>query len=230
MNKTLALPENKNGRDFVVGDLHGHIDMLRELMGIVAFDQDIDRLFAVGDLIDRGPNSADCLRLVMEPWFYSAMGNHELMMLDAVSGEFPNAMSCWVMNGGGWWSGETENDQKELAAIASSLPIAIAVGSGVNRFNVLHAEFLGTDSDLDQVHLLDQHVHMQMLWGRSVVEGKQTPTHGQLSMTYVGHTIVRRPGTRANHGFIDTGSFLLGTGRLTMIEPSTGNIWQSNNK
>jgi len=74
---------------------------------------------------------------------------------------------------------------------------------------------------------LDNHVHMQMLWGRSIIEGKQTPQHGRLSMTYVGHTIVKQPCTKARHAFIDTGSFLLGTGRLTMIEPATGHIWQA---
>lgn len=219
--------ENVHGRDFVVGDIHGHTELLNQLLDNVAFDRSIDRLFAVGDLVDRGPNSADTLRLVLEPWFFSVMGNHELMLLDAVSGQFPNAMSCWVMNGGGWWSGEPETVQQELAAIAKSLPIAIAVGSGINRFNVLHAEFMGTDADLDQVALLDNHVHMQMLWGRSIIEGKQTPQHGQLSMTYVGHTIVKRPCTKARHAFIDTGSFLFGTGRLTMIEPATGQVWQS---
>ena len=227
MNPILRLPENQHGRDFVVGDVHGNFAMLNELMEVVAFDRNVDRLFAVGDLIDRGPNSADVLRLTLEPWFFSAMGNHELMMLDAVCGEYPDAMHHWVMNGGGWWSGEPETVQKELIACAKSLPIAIAVGSGVNRFNVLHAEFLGTDADLDCAHALDAHVHMQMLWGRSVVDGKQTPTHGALSMTYVGHTIVRQPCTRANHAFIDTGSFLIGTGRLTMVEPSTGQIWKS---
>ena len=227
MTSILKLTENKNGRDFVVGDIHGHIGLLNELLEVVAFDRDIDRLFAVGDLVDRGPNTADVLRLCLEPWFFSAMGNHELMMLDAICGEFPNAMSCWVMNGGGWWSGITEIERKELAVIAQSMPIAIVVGDGVNRFNVLHAEFLGTDTDLDSAHMLDTHVHMQMLWGRSVVEGKQSPTHGGLSMTYVGHTIVKQPCTRANHAFIDTGSFLIGTGRLTMVEPATGNIWQS---
>lgn len=227
MSLIKMFPENLHGRDFVVGDIHGHTELLNQLLDNVAFDRSIDRLFAVGDLVDRGPNSADALRLVMEPWFFSVMGNHELMLLDAVSGEFPNAMSCWVMNGGGWWSGEPETVQQELVAIAQSLPIAIAVGSGINRFNVLHAEFMGTDADLDQVALLDNHVHMQMLWGRSIIEGKQTPEHGRLSMTYVGHTIVKQPCTKARHAFIDTGSFLLGTGRLTMIEPATGHIWQA---
>lgn len=58
--KVLSLPENQNGRDFVVGDIHGHFAMLNELMEVVAFDRNVDRLFAVGDLIDRGPNSVRC--------------------------------------------------------------------------------------------------------------------------------------------------------------------------
>jgi serine/threonine protein phosphatase 1 len=41
------------GRDFVLGDLHGTTDLLRLLMEHVAFDPKKDRLFSVGDLIDR---------------------------------------------------------------------------------------------------------------------------------------------------------------------------------
>ena len=47
--------ENATGRDFVVGDLHGMFSHLEALLNEVAFDESADRLFSVGDLIDRGP-------------------------------------------------------------------------------------------------------------------------------------------------------------------------------
>ena len=50
-------PKNHEGRDFVVGDLHGMFQTLEALMETVKFDTTIDRLFSVGDLVDRGPES-----------------------------------------------------------------------------------------------------------------------------------------------------------------------------
>ena len=79
--RVIAHPANLQGRDFIVGDLHGHPDVLRRLMDHVAFDYDMDRLFSVGDLVDRGPNSAGALDLLEAPSFYPVLGNHDAMLL-----------------------------------------------------------------------------------------------------------------------------------------------------
>ncbi|OCB02809.1 hypothetical protein BBC27_11345 [Acidithiobacillus ferrivorans] len=76
--RVIAHPANLQGRDFIVGDLHGHPDVLRRLMDYVAFDYDTDRLFSVGDLVDRGPDSAGALDLLDEPWFYPVLGTPTL--------------------------------------------------------------------------------------------------------------------------------------------------------
>jgi serine/threonine protein phosphatase 1 len=59
-----SLPTNSRGKDYVVGDLHGCYDLLQRVLGEVGFDTTCDRLFSVGDLIDRGPNSLKCLELL----------------------------------------------------------------------------------------------------------------------------------------------------------------------
>ena len=53
----LKLPENTQGRDFVVGDLHGRFDDLQEAMRLNQFDPGKDRIISCGDLIDRGSGS-----------------------------------------------------------------------------------------------------------------------------------------------------------------------------
>ena len=63
------LLENTRGRDFVVGDLHGCLPDLKALLTTVSFNPDKDRLIAVGDLVDRGPESLGVLRLLGAPWF-----------------------------------------------------------------------------------------------------------------------------------------------------------------
>ena len=68
---------NEQGRDFVVGDVHGCFRTLERGLREVQFDADSDRLFGVGDLVDRGPNSADALVWLEERFHAVALGNHE---------------------------------------------------------------------------------------------------------------------------------------------------------
>lgn len=72
---------NMDGRDFIVGDLHGCYDELQNLLKHVKFDKSKDRLFSTGDLMDRGPKSLECVTLLAQPWFYPVLGNHEDLIL-----------------------------------------------------------------------------------------------------------------------------------------------------
>lgn len=88
MNTTLStadiitLPVNTQGTDYVMGDLHGCYSLLQAALDTVNFDPARDRLFSVGDLVDRGPDSLKCLQLLKQPWFYAVLGNHERMLMD----------------------------------------------------------------------------------------------------------------------------------------------------
>ncbi|WP_438818590.1 hypothetical protein, partial [Streptomyces brasiliscabiei] len=60
----LRLPKNEVGRDFVVGDIHFKTIELHKGLRALGFDSSIDRVIAVGDLIDRGPGMLDGLKLL----------------------------------------------------------------------------------------------------------------------------------------------------------------------
>ena len=55
-------PNPGKGRDLVVGDVHGHFATLRHALGELEVGAG-DRLFSLGDLIDRGPDSSHNWRL-----------------------------------------------------------------------------------------------------------------------------------------------------------------------
>ena len=57
-----SFEENRQGRDFVVGDVHGEFGVLENALEQIQFDFQVDRLFCVGDLIDRGPQTCSVLR------------------------------------------------------------------------------------------------------------------------------------------------------------------------
>ena len=90
---------NVDGRDFVVGDLHGCYDMFQAELNKVNFDFEIDRMFSVGDLIDRGTQNIECLDLLHQPWFHAVKGNHEDMFYNCfMHGE----ENIYLVNGGQW--------------------------------------------------------------------------------------------------------------------------------
>jgi len=213
---------NTNGRDFVVGDIHGSTDQFSKLLELVKFDYENDRVFCVGDLIDRGTDSVGAIKLLENKWFYSVLGNHEQMMLDACGGELASEYS-WNCNGGTWHLEEENTDQYDhLVELIAESPLAIIVGDGEQRFIVLHAEYYGDDEMLENEHI-EEHV-ARMLWGRTNIDKGDAPTLG--ATIYCGHTIVDAPIKVGRHYYMDTGAFAA-SGYLTMIDTKSGEIYTS---
>ena len=71
--------QNTVGRDFAVGDIHGCFTELQRGLEAIGFDPSTDRLFSVGDLVDRGPESHLALQWLHKPWFHAICGNHDFM-------------------------------------------------------------------------------------------------------------------------------------------------------
>lgn len=84
----LVLEPNKKGRDILIGDIHGRIETLDVVLEGLTAD---DRLFFVGDLIDKGPKSKEVvLKMVAAsanpngPKIYVTRGNHEQECMKAI--------------------------------------------------------------------------------------------------------------------------------------------------
>ncbi len=141
---------NTSGRDFAVGDLHGCRAMLDTLLAHAAFDRQKDRLFSVGDLVDRGPDSMGCLALIGEPWFFPVLGNHDAMLLAWLmdqQGLNPGWLRYYVepylnpRNGGSWAQTVPHGARRNLIAELRTLPLARRAGrGGEQEFWVAHAE------------------------------------------------------------------------------------------
>lgn len=193
------IPKNKTGRDFVVGDIHGYYEKLRAEMTRVGFNETSDRLFSVGDIIDRGPDSEACLGLLYAPWFYMVRGNHEQMMVDALTSKrWPN----WRRNYGRWTQTMETSDLKAWAKRLALTPIAMTVDHGDFTFGLCHAEPDGRNWDQMRENPGSA---KPMMWGRRALHtGKGKSVKG-VDITLHGHTPVKKPRWVGNRYFLDTG-------------------------
>jgi len=76
-----AVLRNPPRRIFIVGDLHGCADELRDLLAQERFETSSDLLVAAGDLVAKGPKSVEVIALLMEYGALAVLGNHDQYLL-----------------------------------------------------------------------------------------------------------------------------------------------------
>ncbi|MCU1762147.1 metallophosphoesterase [Pseudomonas sp. 14P_8.1_Bac3] len=217
---------NRTGRDFVVGDIHGQFDTLRMLMSQVEFDTDNDRLFAVGDLIDRGAQSEQVVDWLAMSWFHSVRGNHEQMVIDCMvdGGDVQRHMR----NGGEWFYKLPASTQVKILTVLQGLPVAIELElPNGEQVGIVHAE---VDDDWREgvaaltrlrgkVAFMD--AKKTALYSRVKFETqKQTIVKG-MHKVFVGHTTVKHVTEMGNTIYMDTGCSF-SDGMLSMVELCSG--------
>ncbi len=232
-----------DARVFVVGDVHGHFTLLEQKLKEVGFDKSKDRLFSVGDLVDRGPESVSAVDYVAQPWFDAVRGNHEEMLLPATA-----ATDWHVRNGGGWfdtWLMMDKNEARKAAAVLTSLPLAMLVTLPDGRkMGLCHASLPAAKHD-SEVSLTDWNDVAELaarekwpfdenpfLWDRDQVYRAQklmqkSPEYrserklrefnpDNVDLVFFGHTPMKEPLTVGKCTWLDTGAFA--TGNLTLKE------------
>jgi serine/threonine protein phosphatase 1 len=98
-------------RVYAIGDVHGCLEQLVALHYAIAADLKArpvaeSVLVHIGDYVDRGPDSAGVIWLLLGTIAppvtkrVDLMGNHEVMMADAIEGANERSAGAWLSNGG----------------------------------------------------------------------------------------------------------------------------------
>ena len=216
---------NPAGRDFVVGDIHGMFSHLQVLLSEIEFDTESDRLFSVGDLVDRGPESRNALDWLARPWFHACRGNHEQFAIDSTD---PEQLALWVNhNGGGWWLELEPTDHEFYRDSFRKLPIALEVTTGSGIVGIIHADippFVSWERFMELLQTHNRDATLYALWSRNRISGAITtnPVSGGVMKVYCGHTPTRETVHVDNVCYIDTGAVYVQEGyseaRLTLVE------------
>lgn len=186
---------NTAGRDFAVGDIHGHFTRLQRALDLVGFNPAADRLFSVGDLVDRGPESDQVDAWLSKPWFHAVRGNHEQMAIDAYRLDPDGrAGGDHLANGGAWLYARSSIGQGCYVQLLADLPLIIEVMTPQGLVGIVHA-----DCPLPTWTMLQdwakgnmpglRNVEEAVQWSRSRITHEQHHGVGCVRAVVVGHTL-----------------------------------------
>ena len=231
MNDIPRIDANAHGRDFVAGDVHGEFATLERLLDDVGFEAARDRLFALGDLIDRGPDSTTALDWIeSERITLSVRGNHEQRLLERITrAEEESEIGAWGLAIHPWFADVDRDAWPRWSAMIRAMPLAATVATQAGPVGLVHASpttrawdaMLGMlrAGDPDTVwHALENTAIARADRLRATQDGM--PGDGQIEgvrAVITGHTPLFRVACTGNTWHIDTKAGLPG-GALTLAQ------------
>ena len=218
---------NTVGRDLIVGDIHGCFTKLRQALDEVCFSPETgDRLFSVGDLVDRGPESPLAVEWLQQPWFHAVQGNHEDMAIRWPNGNMDPGN--YTANGGGWNVSNSPEACRALSECFAMLPVAMELKTATGLLGIVHADCpFGAWQDFI-ASLEDATLSKSMLgaivdaaqWSRERIASTTQDDVSGVRAVVVGHTPMQRFTSLGNVLNIDTGGWLT-RGHFTILDAAT---------
>lgn len=217
-------------RCYAIGDIHGRLDLLRELLGRIEQDnasrapKDVS-IVLVGDLVDRGPNSKGVVEWAMDPKVdfakvYTLMGNHEELMVRCLGGEV-ESLSNWLENGGydcvksyGVEVGALYGQDPDwvLSQIAPLIPRRHLDFLSSLPHSVRFGDYLLVHAGIRPGVPIDRQSKTDLHWIRAEFLDSKAD-HG--AVVVHGHTVTEKIEEKENRIGIDTGAYK--TGILTAV-------------
>lgn len=168
---------------YAVSDIHGQYEMFLKLKELMEED---DICYVLGDCVDRGPGSIKILMDIMvDKRFKMLLGNHELMMLEALEAAEEGYMDfqLWYGNGGqGTHMEFMEYDRGTQMAILSFLK-RLPVKFEYKDIILTHAGF---SFELEEYVLDDILDEERLVWDRSHITSRALSKKGKIQVH--GHT------------------------------------------
>ncbi len=159
---------------YVISDLHGQYNIFLKLLEKAEFS-DSDKLYMLGDAIDRGPDSIKILQHVMRALNMEfLLGNHEVMMLETVDreGNAPAAYSKlpdvsvrrWLLRNSGnktyyKYKLLKKSERKELVEWLCVQPLLKTVTVGDRTFLLTHSYF-----DISKIDVPYDEMSREVVW------------------------------------------------------------------
>ncbi len=190
---------------YVIGDIHGCYKTLAKLYEQLDNSR---KIYCVGDVIDRGNNSRECLEFIKEKGILPIIGNHEHMMLcayDAIHPTYRSPRNLWMTNGGNSVLKNYNNTvPKDVAEWVSSWPYYRSVMYKKTKYLITHSSVYQTlTKDINMITekatQTNEMIYQTFLWNRFSYPGVKGSYH------IIGHTPLKKPSITDTYAMIDGG-------------------------
>lgn len=220
MANFLSFNKNTKGYDYIVGDIHGSFSKLKSALVDIQFNPGADRLFSVGDLVDRGPESHHVIDWLKKPWFNAMQGNHEQLIIHYARNGIDNEELC-IRNGALWFLALSDQEKEELAYEFEDLPIAMEIETDNGLAGLVHAEVPYQSWSKFKMALLTGSITedelTQSAWGRDKVKSLDRTPINDVERVFVGHSMLKDSKRLGNVRYIDTGAYK-DVGKFTIVK------------
>lgn len=236
-----VLPAVLDGaRYYAIGDIHGRLDLFEAVIaaieGEIAAAPGIDhRIILLGDLVDRGPDSAGVI-VAARNWQATRnvrilAGNHEEMFLAAF--EKPEALRHFLKHGGyetmrSFGLSARDLGELELEEIFALLPqfVSQQVRDYVGGFETMirAGDYVFVHAGIDPSRSLADQKRSDLLWIRERFLSHEGPLE---KVVIHGHTIFSHVMDCGNRIGIDTGAFRSGVLTALVLEGDQRRIMQA---
>ena len=220
-------------RTFVLGDIHGSYKALLDVFKRSQFDYEKDLLIQLGDVVDRFPESAQCVEELLK-----------IKNLIAIRGNHDEGCNEWLNKGLGpqWW-----RSQGGESTIRSYVDTGLLTEESHRKFFRDQINYYVDDKNRAFVHggytdprgLGYEQYPADYYWDRSLWENVALPGKNSQNIPkmlrhydeiYIGHTTTMfwnttDPMKACNVWNLDTGGGL--RGHLTIMDIDTKEFWQS---
>lgn len=213
MPRLVRMGQNRQGRDFVLGDIHGAYDQVDLALSAARLDPLKDRVFALGDLIDRGRESARCLEFLRRPYVHAIRGNHEDMLLSLYSQGAPSQAVLEHISRSysmGWWLRTAPALRVEILAALAALPVVIELQTAHGPVGLVHGDVpagMCWRTFCALIEARNGQATEAALEGRDRIVSGDRSGVANVWRVFVGHTTLKNgPGALGNVFALDTGA------------------------
>jgi len=233
-----AVPDGT--RHYVVGDIHGRLDLFDALIAAIEEDDSqrpeaATEIILLGDLVDRGPESAGVIARARE-WqkrrtVRVLAGNHEEMFLEAF--EKPDVLRHFLKHGGretimSYGISKKQFNAMTLDELFMMLPQIVPQSERdyVAAFEdmIIAGDYLFVHAGIDPTMPIAAQKRSDMLWIRDRFLSHEGPLE---KVVVHGHTIFERVMDCGNRIGIDTGAFRSGVLTALVLEADQRRILQA---
>lgn len=238
-SKVAAAAQVPDGvRVYAIGDVHGRLDLLRALLALVQADNAArgeaeTHVVMLGDLIDRGPESAEIIDyfLAGPPSFagyHYIMGNHEEMLLKQIYDPSEQSLAHFLRFGGretfeSYGVPQRVLDMPErysFAGLTDAIPASHRTFLAAMEDMIRFGDYLFVHAGIRPDVPIEEQQTSDLRWIRQQFLTSDVD-HGVVVVH--GHTITEEPELRPNRIGIDTGAFQ--SGRLTALGLENAERW-----